>query len=196
MRPSTSDDHEIARKLLDEAYSDEAAPAGGVPAPAPMAPGAGITPFAVPAGYTIRETYRTHPDGSTDLIREAVPLVASHTAPHQHAAPVAGPAGQAADRAAPAALPSWLNGNRARIKAAAYLSGGTALAAVGGVYGPQIATGVTAAAAAVWTATLTVLKIVGVAVLAGVAVRIACGGGKRGRGGTFEGEVKGTWRAD
>ncbi|MFI1530850.1 hypothetical protein [Streptomyces griseus] len=190
MRPSTSDDHAIARKLLDEAYSDEGAPARGVPAP-----GAGITPFAVPAGYTIRETYRTHPDGSTDLIREAVPLVAPPTAPHQHAAPVAGPAALAADRAAPAALPLWL-GNRARIKAAAYLGGGTALAAVGGVYGPQIASGVTAAAAAVWTATLTVLKIVGIAVLAGVAVRIACGGGKRSRGGTFEGEVKGTWRAD
>ncbi|MFJ1662328.1 hypothetical protein [Streptomyces anthocyanicus] len=195
MRPSTSDDNEIARKLLDEAYAD-GAPAGGAPAPAPSASGVGITPFVVPAGYTLRETYRTHPDGSMDLIREAVPLASPPTAAQQHAAPVAGPAGQAAGRTAPAALPSWLTASRARIKAAAYLGGGTALAALGGVYGPQIASGVTAAAAAAWTATLTVLKIVGIAVLAGVAVRIACGGGKRGRTGTFEGEVKGTWRND
>lgn len=189
MPPSTSHDNEIACKLLDEAFAD-GAPTWGAPAPTPSASGVGITPFVVPDGYTLRETYRTHPDGSTDLIREAVPLVAPPTAP------VASPAGVAADRAAPAALPSWLTGNRARIKAAAYLGGGTALAAVGGVYGPQIASGVTAAAAAVWTATLTVLKIVGIAVLAGVAIRIACGGGKGSRGGTFEGEVKGTWRAD
>lgn len=47
-----------------------------------------------------------------------------------------------------------------------------------------------------WAATLTVLKVVGFAMVVGAAARLACGGSKRGRAGTFEGKIEGTWRSD
>ncbi|MFE2639392.1 hypothetical protein ACFXKF_32315 [Streptomyces scopuliridis] len=193
MSPDTTQHDALARKLLDEVYSDSAPTSRDIPAPSPVAPG--ITPLVIPDGYTLRETHRTNPDGSTELIRETFPLpLASLPAAAEH--PYTGTATSVEAGAARGILPSWLTANRRHIKTGAYLGAGTALAVAGGVYGPQIASGITAAAAAVWAATLTVLKVVGLAVVIGVAVRIACGGSKRGRTGTFEGTVKGTWRKD
>ncbi|MEV6421750.1 hypothetical protein [Streptomyces sp. NPDC051662] len=195
MSPDTTQHDALARKLLDEVYSDSAPISRDIPAPAPVAPG--TMPFVIPDGCTFRETHRTNADGSTELIRETLPLASPPAAvEHRSTAPATGTAASVGAGAARGSLPSWLTANRRRIKAGAYLGAGTALTVAGGVYGPQIASGITTAAAAVWAATLTVLKVVGLAVAIGVAVRIACGGGKRGRTGTFEGTVKGTWRKD
>lgn len=192
MSPDTTQHDAVARKLLDEVYSDSTPISRDVPAPAPVAPG--LMPFVIPDGYTLRETHRTNADGSTELIRETLPLASPPPAAAEHRD--AGTAASVEAGAARGSLPSWLTANRRRIRAGAYLGAGTALAVAGGVYGPQIASGITAAAAAVWAATLTVLKVVGIAVAIGAAARIACGGSKRGRTGTFEGTVKGTWRKD
>ncbi|MCX4784033.1 hypothetical protein [Streptomyces sp. NBC_01264] len=195
MSADTTQHDAIARKLLDEAYSDPAPVPRDTPTPAAVAPG--ITPFVIPDGYTLREIHRTHADGTTELIRETLPVASLPPVVERHyAAPATTTASAPGSGASPHSLPSWLTANRRRIKAGAYLSAGSAVAVTGGLYGPQIAAGLTTAAAAVWAATLTVLKVVGVAVVIGVTVRFACGGGRRSRTGTFEGTVKGTWRKD
>lgn len=215
MTESTKTD-DIARRLLDEAYGDDATSARHIPAPAPVdrrlirealdttAPDSaapGITPSFVPEGYTLRETHRTNADGSTELIREHIPFPAISTPVPEPA--VARPATAAVSAGAPTpfverrSLPDWLTANRRRLKAGAYFAGATAVTVVGGVYGNEIAAAVTAGAAAVWAATVTVLKIVGVAVAVGIGLRIAFGGKRGGsRTGTFEGSMKGTWRQD
>ncbi|WP_372412644.1 hypothetical protein [Streptomyces luteireticuli] len=174
--PAQSTEYEArARQLLAEAYDD--APARHVPTPGPVAPG--IAPLVVPEGYTVRETHRTHADGTTEVVREIAPPA---------------PAGQA--DASPdtddQGRPDWLAAHRARIRLSAYLTGAGAVTVLGGVYGSDIVGTITAGAAALWAATVTVLKVVAGTVVVGVALRIAFGGRKR--RGTFEGTVRGTWR--
>ncbi|MEV5454275.1 hypothetical protein [Streptomyces sp. NPDC052535] len=185
-------ERETARALLSVLESDSTAQEQFA-APGTAAPG--IAPLVVPDGYTIRETERTTPDGSKEVIREVVPLApAADTTPPRPAAPAPASAVSTERRT----LPQWLTDNRRRLKAGTYVAGAAAVTTVGAVYGHDITTAVSAGAAAVWSATVTVLKIVGVVVLVGVFARIAFGGGRnrRPRTGTFEGSIKGTWRQD
>ncbi|MEU3399537.1 hypothetical protein [Streptomyces filamentosus] len=144
----------------------------------------------VPDGYTVRETVETTPDGTTKVTREFVPLPFS--------APPAGPersvpTGSAARRT----LPEWLSENRRKTKATVYLTAAAAVTTVGTAYGTDIAAGITAGADALWTATITVLKVTGIVVAAALVLRVAFGGRRRRpRTGTFEGSFKGVWRQD
>ncbi|MFD5451223.1 hypothetical protein [Streptomyces sp. NPDC127100] len=188
-------ERETARALLSVLESDTPANEQPFPTPGPAAPGA--TPFVVPDGYTIRETERTNPDGSKEVVREVVPLApAAGTTPHHPAAPAPEPTAAAFTERR--TLPQWLTDNRRRLKAGTYLAGATAVTTVGAVYGHDITAAVSAGADAVWSATVTVLKVVGVVVAVGLFARIAFGGGRnrRPRTGTFEGTIKGTWRQD
>ncbi|MFF4409835.1 hypothetical protein [Streptomyces sp. NPDC001404] len=192
MTDSIKTDDDIARRLLDEALSDEITPARHIPAPGRVTPG--IAPFVVPEGYTVRETHRTLPDGSIELEREVVPPAPDLAARVAPAVPARAPHEVVEPMQL---LPGWLTGNRRRIKAVAFLTGAAGTATVAGIYGSEIAAGITTAAAAVWSATVTVLKIVGIGLGVGLALRLAFGGGsKRSRTGTFEGSFKGTWRKD
>lgn len=191
-------ERETARALLSVLESDSPAKEQPFPTPGPVAPG--ITPFVVPDGYTIRETERTNPDGSKEVVREVVPLApAAGTNSPRPAAPAApAPAPTPAAFTERRTLPQWLTDNRSRLKAGTYLAGAAAVTTVGAVYGHEITAAVSAGAAAVWSATVTVLKVVGVVVAVGLFARIAFGGGRdrRPRTGTFEGSIKGTWRQD
>ncbi|MER5302282.1 hypothetical protein ABT039_22870 [Streptomyces lasiicapitis] len=198
MSDLTTDEYNTARVLLADIGPDATA-ARHIPAPGPVAPG--IAPLVVPEGYTVRERYRTNPDGSAELIREVVPLEAAPQAaaprPTAPTAPVHAPIPSAITERR--TLPEWLQENRLRLKAATCLAGGAAVTTVGAVYGNDIASGVSAGADALWGATVTVLKftgiVLGIAVGVGLFCRIVFGGGKKPpRGGTFEGSIKGTWR--
>ncbi|MFE9466858.1 hypothetical protein ACFYNW_24935 [Streptomyces virginiae] len=84
-----------------------------------------------------------------------------------------------------------------KLQAATYLAGAATVTAVGVIHGEAIAAGITAGASAVWSATVTVLKVTGLAIGIGLVLRVAFGGRRRrGRTGTFEGVVRGTWRQD
>ncbi|MER6253614.1 hypothetical protein ABT224_19890 [Streptomyces sp. NPDC001584] len=184
----TKDEYDAAaRTLLESLGPEDSLTSRHIPAPGPVAPG--ITPLVVPDGYTLRETHRTHPDGSTELIREFV----RDTAPGGSTPPPA-PAAITTRRT----LPDWLADNSRKAKAATYLAGAAAVTTVGAVYGDAIAAGITAGAGALWAATLTVLKVIGVAAGVGLLLRLTFGGGRRRRPrtGTFEGVVRGTWRQD
>ncbi|MFF2571073.1 hypothetical protein [Streptomyces sp. NPDC058084] len=180
-----------AYALLADLSPEDTTPGRHIPAPDHVAPG--IAPFVVPDGYTVRETVETTAEG-TRTIREVVPLApppvpAAPTAPVPAAAPTA-----ITERRT---LPQWLTSNRAKLRAAAYLTGAASVTTIGAVYGSDIAAGVSAGATALWHATLTVLKIGGIVVAAGVFLRIVFGGRKRRpRTGTFEGSITGTWRQD
>uniref|UniRef100_UPI002FDC208F hypothetical protein n=1 Tax=Streptomyces sp. IBSBF 2950 TaxID=2903528 RepID=UPI002FDC208F len=96
-------------------------------------------------------------------------------------------------------LPQWLTTNRSKLKAATYLAGAAAVTTVGAVYGNDISAAVNSGLHTLWGATLTVLKVVGIAVGVGLALRLIFGGSSRGRRprtGTFEGSLRGTWRED
>lgn len=180
-----------ARTLLASLDGGEDSPSSRhVPAPAPTTPG--IPPLVVPDGFTLRETHRTHTDGSTELIREFVrdPAAAGTPIP----APTASaPTAITARRT----LPDWLADNSRNVKAAAYLAGGAAVTTVGAVYGDAIAAGIAAGAGALWSATVIVLKVVGVIAGIGLLLRFTFGGrSRRPRTGTFEGTLRGTWRQD
>ncbi|MFD5881065.1 hypothetical protein [Streptomyces yangpuensis] len=187
----TKDEYDAAaRALLEGLGSEDTLSGRHIPTPGPVA--SGIAPLVVPDGYTLRETHRSHPDGSTELIREFVRDPA--TGPTGHPAPAPVPTSIPERRT----LPDWLTDNRRNLKAAAYLAGAAAVTTAGAVYGDAIAAGITAGTAALWSATVTVLKVIGVAVGLGLLLRVAFGGGRRRRPrtGTFEGVVKGTWRQD
>ncbi|MFD6534988.1 hypothetical protein [Streptomyces goshikiensis] len=179
-----------ARALLASLDGEDSPSSRHVPAPGPAAPG--INPLVVPDGFTLRETLRTHTDGSTELIREFVrdPAAASGT-PRPAAAPA--PTAITARRT----LPDWIADNGRNVKAAAYLAGAAAVTTAGAVYGDAIAAGIAAGAGALWSATLTVLKVVGVIAGVGLLLRFTFGGrSRRPRTGTFEGTLRGTWRQD
>ncbi|MFJ2752673.1 hypothetical protein [Streptomyces sp. NPDC087297] len=182
----TKDQYDAAaRELLDSLGTDDSLTSRHIPTPGPVAPG--IAPLVVPDGYTLRETHRTHTDGSTELIREFVRDPAPQAGPH----PV--PTAFTERRT----LPDWLADNARKVKAATYLAGAAAVTTAGAVYGDAIAAGITAGAGALWSATLTVLKVIGVAAGIGVLLRLTFGGRRRRpRTGTFEGVVRGTWRQD
>ncbi|MBI0313056.1 hypothetical protein, partial [Streptomyces javensis] len=159
------------------------------------------TPFHVPKGYSLRETHRTNPDGSTELIRETIPIPSISTPiPEPAVARQTPPPPASAHASERRSLPDWLTANRRRIKASLYLTATVGATALGVIYGPEIAAGVSAGATAVGRAALTVLKVIGIGVAVGLGLRFAFGGGggssKRNRTGTFEGTLKGTWRED
>ncbi|MEU2453937.1 hypothetical protein ABZ605_28140 [Streptomyces sp. NPDC012765] len=191
----TDAQYETAARTLLASLENEGSPSSPhVPAPGPAAPS--INPLAVPAGFTLRETYRNNPDGSTELIRELVrdAAVAAGT-PRPAPATVAAPAPTAI--ATRRTLPEWLADNSRNVKAGAYLAGGAAVTTVGAVYGDAIAAGIAAGAGALWSATLTVLKVVGVIAGIGLLLRFTFGGrSRRPRTGTFDGTLRGTWRQD
>ncbi|MEU2076623.1 hypothetical protein [Streptomyces sp. NPDC013489] len=179
-------------RLLESAFEDDA-PAAVAPA-APTAPRVPVPP----PGYTLRTTQITTPDGGTRTEYEVVPL-----APAAPAAPAASYAVRDATltKSGPdwRRLPEWLTANRRKIKAAAYLAGAGTLAAGAAIYGPAIGAGAAAAAAGVWAATLTVLKVVGIAVAAIVGLRVVVwifGGSKKKSSGTFRFSGGGTWERD
>ncbi|MFZ3475321.1 hypothetical protein ACODT3_42540 [Streptomyces sp. 4.24] len=186
----TEDQYETAaRALLASLDGADGLNGRHVPAPGPAAPG--VTPLVVPDGFTLRETHRTHTDGSTELIREFVRDPAASGTPHPAAAPA--PTAITARRT----LPDWLADNSRNVKAAAYLAGAAAVTTAGAVYGDAIAAGIAAGAGALWSATLTVLKVVGVIAGIGLLLRFTFGGrSRRPRTGTFEGTLRGTWRQD
>ncbi|WP_435245074.1 hypothetical protein [Streptomyces tendae] len=163
-----------------------------IPAPGPVAPG--IAPFVVPDGYYVRETVETTADGHTRTVREVVPLVPVAETPAP--APVA----PAAPAPAPAAVPSAITAHRSlpawiTPRTIAYGTGAAAVTTVGAVWGADIAASVSAGATALWHATVSVLKVVGICVGGALLLRLIFGGGRR-RTGTFEGSVRGTWRQD
>lgn len=175
----TQAEYETAHALLSRLAPETTSP---TPEPAHGA-------VTVPEGYTLRETTETTADGTTKVTREVVPL-----------APTPPPAGSAAPLPTAVTqqrtLPEWLAANRRKVKATGYLTAAAAVTTVGAVYGTEIAAGVTAGAAALWTATVTVLKVTGVVVAAALVLRVVFGGRRRPRTGTFEGTFKGTWSQD
>jgi hypothetical protein len=173
---------EKVRQLLEEAQLLESAftpaPSAGVASAAPTVP-------VPPPGYTLKTVHHTTADGSSRVEYEIVPL-APLTAPSAPAGTGPAPSGRRS-------LPDWLDDNRRRIKATAYLTAGGTLAAGAAIYGPAIGAGISAAAAGLAAAALTVLKVVGVLVVAVVVLRLLCPK-KKSSSGTFEFTGNGTWR--
>lgn len=182
----TTADH--VRKLLDEAKLLESA---FEPAPATPASAAAPTVPVPPPGYTLRTRHRTTADGGSEVEYEVVPLAPLSTGTP---APTATPWGE--DVPARRSLPEWLTANRRTIKATLYLSAGGALAAGAAIYGPAIGAGVEAAAAGLWSFTLTALKVIGCIVGGVIVLRLLFGGRRRPSGGTFEFSGTGRWKKD
>ncbi|MEV3926485.1 MULTISPECIES: hypothetical protein [Actinomycetes] len=180
--PTTADQ---VRQLLDEAKLLESAFET-----TPVTPAAVVTPAAPtvpvpPPGYTLKTVHHTTPDGGSRVEYEIVPLAPLAPAAAPSAPPKAG-----AERRG---LPEWLTDNQRKIKAVFYLSGGGAIAAGTAIYGPAVGAGISAAAAGVWAATLTVLKVVGIAVGGLLVLKVLCGG-RRKKSGTFTFSGSGTWK--
>ncbi|MDX3165860.1 hypothetical protein PV516_18920 [Streptomyces scabiei] len=196
----TKAEYATAQALLAD-LGNETTPGRHIPLPGPVAPG--IAPFTVPEGYTLRETHKTNTDGSTEIIREAVPL-------GQPTPPPAAPRPAMSASPDPASLPTafmererrtlppWLTVNRRKLKLAAYLAGAAAVTTTGAVYGDDITAAASSGLHTLWGATLTVLKVVGIVVAGALFLRIVFGGGRKRqpRTGTFEGSLRGTWRED
>lgn len=172
----TTADH--VRQLLAEAKLVESAfePTPGVAA-APAAP----TVPVPPPGYTLKTVHHTTPDGGSRVEYEVVPL-----APRT-------PARVEKETAERRSLPDWLTANSRKIKTTVYLAGGGAIAAGAAIYGPAIGAGISAAAAGVWAATLTALKVIGLGIVGLLVLRVLCGG-RRKKSGTFEFSGTGTWK--
>lgn len=171
------------RQLLTEARLVEDAfdttPSAAATATAPTVP-------VPPPGYTLKTVHHTTPDGGSRVEYEVVPL-----------APITPATGPAEEPRAPGrrSLPAWLTANGRKIKVAAYLAGGGALTAGIALYGPALGAGISAAAAGVWAATMTALKVIGVVLGGMVVLGVLCGGrNKKAGGGTFEFSGTGTWK--
>lgn len=167
-------------KLVESAFETTSSPAA-----APAAPTAPTVPVP-PPGYTLKTVHHTTPDGGSRVEYEVVPLAPL--------TPACTPAGKEKETGERRSLPDWLTANSRKIKAAVYLAGGGAITAAAAIYGPAVGAGISAAAAGVWAATVTALKVIGV-VLGGLLVlRVLCGGGRRKKSGTFEFSGTGTWK--
>ncbi|WP_431776509.1 hypothetical protein [Streptomyces cucumeris] len=176
----TTADH--VRQLLAEAKLVESA-FETTPGPA-VAPAAPTVPVP-PPGYTLKTVHHTTPDGGSRVEYEVVPLAPL--------TPAGTPAGAGKEPGARRSLPDWLTANGRKIKAAVYLAGGGAVAAGAAIYGPAIGAGISAAAAGVWAATLTALKVIGIGIVGLVVLRVLFGG-RRKKSGTFEFSGTGTWK--
>ncbi|GGZ83478.1 hypothetical protein [Streptomyces rubiginosohelvolus] len=176
----TTADH--VRQLLDEAKLLESAFEPTPAAPAAAAPA--IPAPNVPEGYVAIPRQRTTPDGTVETRWDVIPL-----APLPAAAPTIVPTAAAEQRS----LPDWLTDNRRKIKAGLYLAGIGGAATAAAVYGPAVGAGISAAAAGVWAATLTVLKVIGIAVGGLLVLKVLCGG-RRKKSGTFTFSGSGTWK--
>ncbi|QKV98293.1 hypothetical protein HUT19_42005 (plasmid) [Streptomyces sp. NA02950] len=186
-------EYDTAQALL--ADLSDTTPGRHIPQPGPVAPG--IAPFVVPDGYTVRETHKTNTDGSTEMVREVVPL-------EQPTPPPAAPRRAMSASPDPASLPTafmererrtlpqWLTWNRRKLKAATYLAGVAAVTTVGAVYGNDIVDAIDSGLHTLWGATITVLKVVGVVLAGALFLRIVFGGARRKRSGGFSG----TWWED
>jgi hypothetical protein len=167
-------------KLVDSAFE-----------PDPAVPASAATPTVPvpPPGYTLRTRHRTTADGGSEVEYEVVPLAPLPAAPATGAL-------WGADGPERRSLPEWLTANRRTIKVAAYLAAGGALAAGAAVYGPAIGAGVEAAAAGLWSFTLTALKVIGCIVGGVLVLRLLIGGRRSPSGGTFEFSGTGRWKKD
>ncbi|MFF9638752.1 hypothetical protein ACF1D2_29760 [Streptomyces bacillaris] len=174
------------RQLLAEARLVESA---FEPTPAATAVPAAPTVPVPPPGYTLRTTHRTTADGGSEVVHEVVPL-----AP----APATGPADTPAAATSPAvrSLPDWLTGNTRALKATVVVGGIGTVAGLAAVYGPAIGAGAAAAAAGLWAATLTILKLVAAVVVGAVVIGALTSTGPKKKTGTFEGTIQGTWKQD
>ncbi|MFD3700686.1 hypothetical protein ACFWUZ_31920 [Streptomyces sp. NPDC058646] len=170
------------RQLLDEAKLLESA---FEPTPRAAAAPAAPTVPVPPPGYTLKTVHHTTPDGGSRVEYEIVPLAPL--------TPAGTPARAETEGAGRRSLPDWLTANTRKLKAAVYLAGGGAIAAGAAIYGPAVGAGISAAAAGVWAATLTALKVIGVAVVALVVLRVLVGG-RRKKSGTFTFSGSGTWK--
>lgn len=179
----TTADH--VRQLLDEAKLLESAFETTPQTPPAFAAPAAPTVPVPPPGYTLKTVHHTTPDGGSRVEYEIVPLAPLTPA----AAPSATPKAGAGRRG----LPQWLTDNRRMIKASLYLAGITGAATAAAVYGPAVGAGISAAAAGVWAATLTVLKVVGIVVGGLLVLKVLCGG-RRKKSGTFTFSGSGTWK--
>lgn len=168
----------LAEARLVESAFDTAPSAAAAPA-APTVP-------VPPPGYTLKTVHHTTPDGGSRVEYEVVPL-----------APLT-PAGAERETSV-RSLPDWLTANSRKIKSVAYLAGGGAITAAAALYGPAVGAGISAAAAGVWAATMTALKVIGIFLGGLLVLRVLCGGkakGRKLRAGTFEGTLSGTWKED
>ncbi|MEV7535404.1 hypothetical protein [Streptomyces hydrogenans] len=174
------------RQLLDEARLVESA--FETTRTAPAAPATPAVPVP-PPGYTLKTIHHTAADGSSRVEYEIVPLAPL--------TPATVPSGAPAETGGPG-RPAWLTTNTAKLKAVAYLAGGGLLTASLALYGPAIAAGAAAGAAALWAFVVTALKVVGVFLGGLLVLRVLCSGdkGKKPRTGTFEGTLSGTWKED